>query len=446
MISIWPRGGFNIVGVQSPVMTLQPEPLEEAVDALQDGALTPTAYVHQLCGRIDKVEPVIHALVPEPDRRGRLLRSVPDGASDERSADRPPLAGVPIGVKDVIHVEGFETAAGTAVPPDLFAGMEASVVRRLRDAGAAILGKTATTEFAGHAPAPTRNPHNPAHTPGGSSSGSAAAVAAGLCPLALGTQTGGSVIRPAAFCGVVGFVPSTDRIPTDGVVPRSPSIDAVGLFTQDIAGMTTASAVACLDWTPVESVDCPTLGIPDDVLERATPAAVAVFREQVDTLRNAGFAVRRADAFEDLAAVDDWHRALTRWEVAQVHEWFDDHRAHYRQTTAAAIIHGRDVTECEYEDAQASRTAVQATVHARMDDADVDLWITPAAPGTAPRGLAETGSSDMNRPWTFAGLPALTVPTGRIGGLPVGLQLVSERSEDEQLLAWADAIAKALDV
>jgi Asp-tRNA(Asn)/Glu-tRNA(Gln) amidotransferase A subunit family amidase len=120
------------------------------------------------------------------------------------------------------------------------------------------------------------------------------------------------VIRPAAFCGVVGFVPSTDRIPTDGVVPRSPSIDAVGLFTQDIAGMTTASAVACLDWTPVESVDCPTLGIPDDVLERATPAAVAVFREQVDTLRNAGFAVRRADAFEDLAAVDDWHRALTR--------------------------------------------------------------------------------------------------------------------------------------
>jgi Asp-tRNA(Asn)/Glu-tRNA(Gln) amidotransferase A subunit family amidase len=425
-------------------MILHCEPLGEAVDALRAGSMTQTAYIQRLCDRIDDVEPIVHALIPEPDRRGRLLRSTLEVESAEPSPDGLPLTGVPIGVKDVFHVAGFETAAGTAVPPDLFTGPEAPVVRRFCEAGAVVLGKTATTEFAGHAPAPTRNPQNPAHTPGGSSSGSAAAVASGLCPLALGTQTGGSVIRPAAFCGVVGFVPTPDRIPTDGIVPRSPSVDAVGLFTQDVAGMAIASAVACTDWTPVEPQDPPALGVPEDVIERASPDAAAVFQAQVDVICDAGFAVHRGDAFADLRAVDEWHRTLTRGEVARVHEWFDDHRAHYREPTVDAIMDGLDVADAELEAAREKRSTVRSTVHNHMEDGDVDLWVTPAAPGPAPRGLAETGTSTMNRPWMFAGLPALTVPVGRIDGLPVGFQLVSRRSMDEHLMAWAKKIMDVL--
>jgi len=155
-----------------------------------------------------------------------------------------------VGIKDIFHVDGFVTRAGTRVPPERFAGPEAASVALLREAGALIAGKTVTTEFAYFEPGPTRNPHNPAHTPGGSSSGSAAAVAAGLCQLALGTQTIGSVIRPAAFCGVVGFKPSFGRIPTSGLVYFSRTIDHVGLFTQDLDGMELAASVLCRDWQP----------------------------------------------------------------------------------------------------------------------------------------------------------------------------------------------------
>ena len=152
---------------------------------------------------------------------------------------------MPVGVKDIFHAAGFETRAGSQLPPELLTGPEADAVGRLRAAGCLILGKTVTTEFAYYEPEPTRNPHNLAHTPGGSSSGSAAAVAAGLAPLALGTQTIGSVIRPAAFCGIVGFKPSYGRISPEGLIFFSPSLDHVGLFTQDVAGMSLAAAVLC---------------------------------------------------------------------------------------------------------------------------------------------------------------------------------------------------------
>jgi len=439
------EGELKSVGVHVIIMLLHPESLGKAVDALRAGTLTPAAYVHRLCDRIATVEPVVHALVPEPDRRRRLLRSTREDPPANLWPDELPLSGVPIGVKDVFHVAGFETAAGTAVPPDLFAGPEAPVVRRLCDAGAVVLGKTRTTEFAGHAPAPTRNPHDPAHTPGGSSSGSAAAVASGLCPLAIGTQTGGSVIRPAAFCGVVGFIPTPDRISTDGMVPRSPSVDAVGLFTQDLAGMMMACAVTVPDWTQVEPPKSTTVGVPEDVVERASPDAAAVFQGQVDALDDAGMAVHRVDAFADLEAVDDWHRVLTRGELARVHHWFEEYRAHYRESTAEAIIEGRDVTDADLEAVREKRSDVRSMVHDHMKDAEIDLWVTPAAAGPAPRGLAETGTSSMNRPWTFAGLPALTIPVGRKDGLPLGIQMISQHSMDEQLMSWATGIADMLD-
>ncbi|MFP4217933.1 MAG: amidase family protein, partial [Salinarchaeum sp.] len=203
--------------------------LAATVNALTEGERDVSDLIETTCDRIDAIDNRLQAFRDEPRRRRRLRQAI-------KTVDHGQLAGVPVGIKDIIHVNGFETQAGSVLPPELFDGPEATLVKRLQTAGGLIAGKTRTTEFAGFAPARTRNPRAPGHTPGGSSSGSAAAVAAGLVPLAIGTQTGGSVIRPAAFCGVVGYKPSFGRIPTDGVLTRAWSLDTVGTFTQDLAG------------------------------------------------------------------------------------------------------------------------------------------------------------------------------------------------------------------
>src|SRR5947209_3973031 len=229
-------------------------PLVATATALRSGQLDLLACVDQVCQRIDAHEPHIQALVPEPDRRSRLLSEAT--ALQKRFPDpqsRPPLYGILLGVKDIFSVDGFPTHAGSQLPPELFEGREASCVTRLREAGVLLLGKTISTEFAYFEPGPTRNPHNLKHTPGGSSSGSAAAVAAGFCPLALGTQTIGSVVRPAAFCGVVGFKASYGRIATDGLISCAASLDTIGFFTQDVAGIALVAPLLCNDWQPTTS-------------------------------------------------------------------------------------------------------------------------------------------------------------------------------------------------
>jgi Asp-tRNA(Asn)/Glu-tRNA(Gln) amidotransferase A subunit family amidase len=191
--------------------------------------------LNHLEDRFNQIEPHIMAFIPEVGRFKRLhqdlaylVKKYPDPQS------RPDLFGIPVAIKDLYHVSGFLTRAGSRLPPEILTAEEGEVIKKLKLSGALILGKTVSTEFAYFAPGPTRNPHNINHTPGGSSSGSAAAVAAGLTPLAFGTQTIGSIIRPAAYCGVVGFKPSQGRIPTDGIVPLSPSVDHVGFFTSDV--------------------------------------------------------------------------------------------------------------------------------------------------------------------------------------------------------------------
>ena len=187
-------------------------PLAMTVEKLRTGRMDLIAHVDEMCDRLEKLDSHIKAMLPEPERRSRLRSEVKSlQARYPDPANRPPLYGALVAVKDIFHVSGFVTAAGSVIPPELFAGPEATSVQMLRDAGAIILGKSVTTEFAYFEPGPTRNPHNLSHTPGGSSSGSAAAVAAGLCTLSLGSQTIGSVIRPAAFCGVIGFKPSLYR-------------------------------------------------------------------------------------------------------------------------------------------------------------------------------------------------------------------------------------------
>ncbi len=407
---------------------------------------TPSAIVEEYCDRIDDVDDHVEAFLEEPGRRVRL--SAEAAALEKRYADAetlPPLYGALVGVKDIFHVEGFVTRAGSEVPPELFAGEEAVCVGQLREAGALIVGKTVTTEFAYFEPGPTRNPHNLAHTPGGSSSGSAAAVAAGLCPLALGTQTIGSVIRPAAFCGIVGFKPTYDRIASAGLVYFSPTVDHVGLFTQDVAGMELAASVLCSEWMPEELGDeKPVLAVPDGpYLQQAEEEGLAHFEATVEKLIEAGYTVKRLPLFENIDELNELHSNLAFAEFAREHAGiYAIHADLYRPRTAGIIEAGQQVREDDLDVFRANCAKLRKDLRRLMRAEAVDLWICPPAPGPAPKGIHATGSPMMNLPWTHAGMPAITLPAGTAtNGLPLGLQLVGHFGADENLLAWAKEMA-----
>ncbi len=428
---------------------LHPAPLAETVAALCSGQLDLHSHIDAICDRIEQVDPMIEALLAEPDRRGRLHGEAARlAAIYPDPAGRPPLFGALLAVKDIFHVDGFVTRAGSAVPPELFAGGEAVCVRQLRQAGALVVGKAVTTEFAYFEPGPTRNPHNLAHTPGGSSSGSAAAVAAGLAPLALGTQTIGSVIRPAAFCGVVGFKPSLGRIDPCGLVFFSRSLDHVGLFTQDLAGMALAAAATCQGWRGRPAPDrLPVLGVPvGPYLEQAEPAALRAFWQQMGRLAAAGVTVREVPALAGIEALNSLHRRLVFAEFAQEHaESYARYAALYRPRTAEIIEIGQSVSTDELLALRANIPVLRSELEGAMDAAGIDLWACPAARGPAPEGLHATGDPAMNLPWTHAGLPAITLPAGRAAdGLPLGLQLVGRFGEDETLLGGAQRLQVTL--
>ncbi|MBN1685910.1 MAG: amidase, partial [Spirochaetales bacterium] len=308
--------------------------LTAIVDSLRIDRRDIIDYVNEACDLVEALDPGIEALLPEPGRRARLIseaealrRRYPDPGA------RPPLYGALVAVKDIFHVSGFTTRAGSKVPAELIMGTEAACVSLLRDAGALVLGKSVTTEFAYFAPGPTRNPHNRDHTPGGSSSGSAAAVAAGFAPLALGTQTVGSVIRPAAFCGVVGFKPTLHRIPSRGLVHFSRSVDHVGLFTQDVTGMRLAAGVLCQAWrsdpevvpaavpgAALKAPALPVLGVPEGpYLEQTEPEALACFEGQLDGLEAAGCTIKRIPMFADIERINRLHSNMVYAEFAREH-------------------------------------------------------------------------------------------------------------------------------
>jgi Asp-tRNA(Asn)/Glu-tRNA(Gln) amidotransferase A subunit family amidase len=421
-------------------------PLAETAAALRSGSLDLFEYLNALFVRQEQVEPLVQAFVPEPDRRGRVMAEARALlARYPEPGQRPALFGIPIGVKDIFHAAGLPTRAGSNLPPDELTGPEAAVVSGFKRAGSLVMGKTVTTEFAYFEPGPTRNPHNLEHTPGGSSSGSAAAVAAGLVPLAIGTQTIGSVIRPAAFCGIVGYKPSYNRIDPQGLLFFSRSADHVGLFTQDVAGMRLAASVVCNGWDKTtEVVRKPVLGIPiGPYLEQASEEALAAFAAQSDALRAAGYEVKEIPLFNNIADINRIHRQLIAAEFAQEHaRWYAQFRDLYRPRTAALIEEGMAVDPEAVEEAKDLQRLLREEILHIMDLHDVDLWIAPAAPGPAPEGLNSTGDPVMNLPWTFLGLPAVTVPAGKASnGLPLGLQMVGPWMMDEEMLAWAEPVS-----
>lgn len=421
---------------------LQPAPLAETMDALQRGQHSLSLHVEKMVRRIDQMDGEIRAFLPESGRHARLRTEI--GLLREQFPERedlPALYGAMVGVKDIFHVNGFVTRAGSELPPELFAGPEAAVVTQLREAGALIAGKTVTTEFAFVEPGPTRNPHNLEHTPGGSSSGSAAAVAAGMCNLALGTQTIGSTIRPAAFCGIVGYKPTVGRIATDGLVFFSRTIDTVGLFTQDMAGMALAASVLCANWDRSQAAaSLPVLGVPDGpYLAQTEPAALAVFEEILLMLQVAGCTVKRVEAFPEIESLNMRHRRLVFAEFAREHaRSYEQYASLYRPRTADALRTGQSVSDAELVELLRGPAALRDELARQMDAEEIDMWVCPAAAGPAPKALGNTGDSNLNLPWTHAGMPALTVPAGRAAnGLPLGLQMVGRYGMDELLLSWA---------
>lgn len=413
--------------------------LSEILPRLRTGSLSLAESVRAAMARVERDEPTLQALLPEPGREHRLLTEA--AALEQRFPEpalRPPLFGALVGIKDIYHVAGHPTRAGSTLPPEMLAGEEAVLVSRLRAAGALVLGKTTTTEFAYFEPAPTRNPRNPEHTPGGSSSGSAAAVAAGYCPFALGTQTVGSVIRPAAYCGVVGFKPSHGALALQGVIPYAPSLDHAGVFVSSARDLPAALqplglAVRCD--SPLRRV----LAVVDgSCIAGADAAARRAFQAAVSRLEEAGWRLVCCEPWDQQALQQLWecNQHLASVEMAVTHrEWYADYRDRYRPRTVAQIEAGQAVTPEQLFRARRHQAAERERLQALLDALGADAWLMPAATGEAPAGLDSTGDPVMNLPWSFAGLPAATLPCGTgPGGLPLGLQVAGRFSADAALL------------
>ena len=423
--------------------------IHSTIDDLRTGVIALPEFLAQVERQYNEREPSIHALVEETNRFGRLhaeaediMRRYPEQAS------RPGLFGALVGVKDIFRVEGFPTQAGSRLPVDLFQGREADCVTCLKDAGALILGKTVTTEFAYFAPGPTRNPHNPGHTPGGSSSGSAAAVAAGFCQVALGTQTIGSLVRPASFCGVVGLKPTSDRISRAGVIPLSPSLDHVGFFAPDVETAIRVAPVLYEHWDePTLPLRKPRLGVPaGPYLDRTSEEGRAHFEKVCGLLEQAGYTVQSVPLFSDDSEIQARHHLILSAEAAQVHEqWFGKYASLYSAKLSELIQRGREVSAAQLQAALDARDQFRADMRRIFLDHNLDLWICPATVGAAPMGLESTGDPVMNLPWTQAGLPTLNLPAEKNReGLPLGLQLVGNWYKDESLLFWARDLEKVL--
>ena len=426
-----------------------PISLVEQVEAARSGQVALPDAVADLLARIDDINPQVRAMLPDPRQRERLAAEAEAIAQRWPDPDqRPPLYGALAAVKDIFNVDRMPTRAGSAVPPESFSGREADVVARLRDLGALIVGKTVTTEFAYFAPGATVNPHDRGHTPGGSSSGSAAAVASGMAAVALGSQTVGSVIRPASFCGVVGYKPSYDRIASGGMLYFSRSVDHVGFFVRSAADAVRAASALLVGWRDGEDAEAetPRIGIPTGpYLDQAGPEMQDALSQAAERLRDVGLSVESTPTMNNVADVAKRHGDLNAYEFAQVHEErYARYGAMFRPESAQLYERGRALHSSVAEAGRTSRIELRQRLHQRMDRAGIDAWLCPSAVGPAPRGLSSTGDPAMNMPWTHAGMPVISLPFGAVDGLPLGLQLVGRFGHDETLLGQALAVEAAL--
>jgi Asp-tRNA(Asn)/Glu-tRNA(Gln) amidotransferase A subunit family amidase len=394
------------------------------------GSLSARAWVDACLARIDEREPIVHAWVVRDDARARSAADridvAPSGA---------PLAGLPIGVKDVIDVAGSPTGCNSPLEAGHIANVTAKAVQRLEAAGAIVVGKTVTTEYAFTEPGPTRNPHDLTRTPGGSSSGSAAAVADFHVPIALTTQTGGSTIRPAAYCGIVGYKPPYGRVPSEGLHYLAPSLDTIGLHARTVADIARVAAIMEDRVLSASSSEAPRFALLQPAPTETEPAMLEAIAGAVSALRAAGASVRETDLAAFSAELDAAHRVIMAVEVARSFSSFDaGRRAHLSESLRAFIERGERISGNEL----AAAHAVTARAKAELSAYSGEILIGPPAPGGAPIGLASTGSSIFNRLWSLLHVGAMTVPvaTGP-NGLPLGLQLVDPAPGGKNLMSAA---------
>lgn len=385
--------------------------------------------------------------IAEQDRDIRAWAHLAPDALTEGPPPRVggPLAGLRFGVKDVMDVRGMPTRHGAALKDAPVARFDAACVAMLRAAGAIPVGKTVTAEFAYMAPGPTRNPWRLAHTPGGSSSGSAAAVAAGMVPMCLGTQTGGSIIRPAAFNGVVGFKPSLGRVPRTGMLVSSDSLDTIGWFTRDVALCRQVAAIFMGDAPPAASSPLRVAVMPAPEAGTLDADARAVLDQAAADLAARGAQVTWQEAPALFRTALEVHECIMRYEVARgLLPVLQAEPEALRPVTRDCIRQGLAITAGEYDQALARQAQLRAEWLDRL--AEFDVILTPSAPGTAPEGHASTGTSVFNRTWSLLGWPCIHLPLGEgQHGLPLGVQCIGKPGRDLDLLTQAERIHPWLD-
>jgi Asp-tRNA(Asn)/Glu-tRNA(Gln) amidotransferase A subunit family amidase len=427
----------------------EPISILDAARQIEAGQLAPIELVDRCLEQIDRYEDRVHAWVVV-DAEGARRAAGELGEEVARGHYRGPLHGIPIGIKDIIDVAGFPTRAGSPLLSEDPKADDATLVALLRRAGAIILGKTVTCEFACFDPSPTRNPWSPRleHTPGGSSSGSAVAVALGMCLGAIGTQTGGSLVRPASYCGVSACKPHRGRVSTGGVVPVSFHLDEPGPMARS------ARDLECIlrgldvmeDRRPVDRLAPPRLGFVEPFfMEQADEAIREATETAVQTLADCGAKITRVGLPEGFADVHRMHRRIMTVEAAAFHrQRFQAHREGYGPVISRMLDEGLATSGVDYADALSR----QGEFHMRIarlfyPPKKFDALIMPATDTTAPASLDTTGDSKFQAPWSYAGLPVVSIPCGLASdGMPAAVQLVGRFLHGFPLLGiaqWCEA-------
>jgi Asp-tRNA(Asn)/Glu-tRNA(Gln) amidotransferase A subunit family amidase len=411
-----------------------------ARDAIRSGALSPVALVDACLARIRAIDATLQAWIHVDESAARAEAAL--RAEEARRGNlRGALHGIPVAIKDIFDVAGMPTTAGARAWAHTRPARDAAAVQMLRGKGAIVLGKTHTTEFAYRDPAPTRNPWNLEHTPGGSSSGSAAAVAARMAPLALGSQTVGSTLRPAAYCGIVGYKGVHGVIPTDGVAPLAWSLDHVGVFARSVTDLTLVFEAYGIGGVAVKRAA--RLAIAPELLARAEPEVAANVHAAARAFAAAGASIDEVKLPASFAEIHAAGQTILEAEAAAYHEpSFAEHAAEYGEGLRSLVEIGLTRPATAY--VRADRVRARFRQEARHALASYDALLGPTAPALPPRGLAWTGDASLCAPWSTAGFPAISLPTSvAASGLPHAIQLVATPERNEILLnvaAWCEDV------
>jgi Asp-tRNA(Asn)/Glu-tRNA(Gln) amidotransferase A subunit family amidase len=422
--------------------------IHAAAEEIRQGRLSPVDLVKSCLERIDRCEDRVHAWVLI-DREGALARAEQCAREIERGGWRGPLHGIPIAIKDIFDVFDWPTAAGSRLWKNSIARQDATVVRRLRQAGTVFLGKTVTTQYASFDPPLTRNPWNTTRTPGGSSSGSAAALACGMCLGALGSQTGGSITRPASYCGVAGCKPSFGRVPIDGVVPLAPSLDHPGPMARCVRDL--EILLRTIDDCRVGLEDSahpttPRLGRLRGLFDHRADSAVTEMMQQVCTrLEQKGATIVDVPEPAAFAEVLPRHRLVMAVESAEFHqERLRRHPEDYDPRIRALVEEGLNCPAPEYARCKEHQKLLRSEMEPCFDS--VDALLTPATTSPAP-DAGTTGDPAFQSPWSYTGFPTISFPAGLSAeGLPLAIQLVGRPWSEDKLFPVALWCEEALGV